>query len=80
MRVGQDLGLAGNATSPDEVTVALLFNAIDEWLSSGPLDRYEATFDAELGHPTFISIDGDVETADDSWVFSLVSFESVDSK
>lgn len=80
VRVERDSELAQNATSPSEMTVDVLFDAIYQWLNGGPLERYEAMFDAEFGYPTFISIDGDVETADDEWVFSLESFETVDSK
>lgn len=78
VRVGPDSERNGEATNPSEVTVDVLFDAVEGWLSSGPLDRYEATFDADLGYPTFISID-DSEAADDEWTFSLVSFEPVDS-
>jgi hypothetical protein len=78
VRVGPDSEPNGEATNPSEVTVDVLFDAVEAWLSSGPLDRYEATFDANLGYPTFISIDGS-EAADDEWTFSLVSFEPVDS-
>ena len=79
VRVGRDSEPKVEATNPSEVTVDVLFDAIEAWLSSGPLDVYEATFDAELGYPTFISIDGDDETSDDEWVFWLVSLEPVDS-
>jgi hypothetical protein len=51
-------------TNPSEMTVDVLFDAIEEWLRSGPLDVYEATFAADLGYPTFINIDG-TEAADD---------------
>jgi hypothetical protein len=76
--VGRDSEPAGEATNPSEVTVDVLFDAIEGWLRSGPLDRYEATFDDEIGHPTYISIDAS-EAADDEWIFRLVSFEPLDS-
>ena len=79
VRVERGSESAVEAASPNEVTVDVLLDAIEGWLRSGPLDHYEATFDADLGYPTFISIDGDHETADDEWMFSLVSFEPVDS-
>lgn len=77
VRVGSDI--AGNATSPDKVTIDEVFDAIDEWLRGGPLSRYEAIFDAQFGYPIFISIDGDDDTYDDEWVFFLESFKPVDS-
>ena len=76
--VGPDSEPDGEATNPNEVTVDVLFQAIEAWLRSGPLDRYQATFDVDLGYPTFISIDGS-EAIDDEWTFSLVSFEPVNS-
>ena len=77
VRVGPDSEPNGEATNPSEVTVDVLFEAIERWLQSGPLDRYVATFDAVLGYPTFISIDGS-EGADDEWAFSMLSFEPVE--
>jgi hypothetical protein len=78
VRVGPDSEPSGEAANPSEVTVDVLFDAIDEWLRSGPLARYEATFDAEFGYPTYISIDGS-EASDDEWTFSMVSFEPVEA-
>jgi hypothetical protein len=72
-------GPAQEPDTPGEITVDVLFDAIDQWLSGGPIDRYDVTYDLDLGYPTFISIEGDVETSDDEWTFSLVSFESFDS-
>ena len=76
VRVGPDSEPEGESASASEVTVNVLFDAVDEWLRSGPLDSYEATFDADLGYPTFLLIAGS-EAADDEWTFSMVSFEPV---
>lgn len=78
VQVGPDSEPNGEAGNPGEMTVDVLFDAIEEWLRSGPLARYEATFDPEFGHPTFINIDGS-EAADDEWTFSMVSFEPIEA-
>ena len=79
VRVEGEPGPAQNPGTPSEITVDVLFDAIDQWLSGGPIDHYEVTYDLDLGYPTFIDIEGDFERSDDEWTFSLVSFDSFDA-
>jgi hypothetical protein len=76
VRVEGDPEVAQDRGTPSEITVDVLFDAIDQWLSGGPIDRYEVTYDVDLGYPTLISIEGDIETSDDEWTYVLISFDS----
>jgi len=61
--------------SSDQVTVDGLYDLIlDGWLQ-GSVDQFTFEFDSVLGFPEFISIDQDLNTADDEFTFSWWSSE-----
>lgn len=62
---------------PEDVTVDVLFDALESNIASHP-QTYRVSYDEELGYPVSIDIDGDSSVIDDDWIFELLDFTPVD--
>jgi hypothetical protein len=66
------------ALRPEDVTVDVLFYALEQALDNHP-ERYRVSYDDELGYPVSIDIDMDSSREDDEYVFDLLDFTPIDT-